>query len=140
MSTIQDLVEHLEGLLEADTLWGSTKFDGRIYHMFAPQNTAQPLMIFQVNDSPVTQYLTTGGPRVEVEIDFDIYVKTERGTSAASGLGTLEDDLFGFADELDLSGATGWGNATMLVTVRGARTIDEDTIRSTMRTIVRGYP
>ena len=116
--------------LVADTSSGSLydKVGGRIYDMQAPQDTALPLLVFEVIGNQPARWMGAKGQ--ELLVRFTIYGDKGTGMSATTGAGTIEQSLFNLMDEFALT-VSGHDRGLLLFTNRGIATVQEDAIAIT---------
>ena len=130
---MQDIINGLRTKLIADQTSGSLhdKLGGAIFHLRAPQNEALPLMVYSIVSGDPNLWF--GGPVTQVVlVDFDIYVSTQVGLSATTGVGTIEESLYDLLEEFELT-VSGHDRGVVTFVTRNAQFVEEDAIRITDR-------
>lgn len=135
MSSPQNVVEGLMATLGGGLL--TTTLSGRIYQGTAKHNDTLPHMVFRVDDNPEVARHFGGKIRYTFLITFEIWGRKDTGTTAATGVGTLEEELFADLDEVALA-VTGLDRGLVLFVSRGVREVVEDAILSTSEAVVIG--
>lgn len=137
MGDTQNILDALYTKLIADQSSG-TLYDllgGRIYGMFAPQDEAMPLLVFNITDDPKGKFFGNKTSE-DLAIDFDIYGDAEIGPAASGGVGEIENSLFDLLEGFELS-ASGYDRGVVLFQSRNVRILEEKAVRVTSRAIIR---